>query len=106
VIKNPAKFGLSADDVKDGSSKSLGKERQKYIRLACQKGWIRVRERTGYTAYEFWEQSESVLARVRKHLETFKYSPADTLHMNEMSKNKVSELKVWGFMRIAGRLQM
>ena len=94
LLKNPKLFNLTEQDIESATWDPKGEERAKYITIACQRNWIRVREHEVYTTFEFWEKSESVTQRIQAHAKKFNYFPEDQLALSELSNKKITYPKV------------
>jgi hypothetical protein len=83
VLENPEKFGFSKEELVHVTWEMKGDNREKYMGLAFQRSWIRVREQKGFTIFQFWEKTDSVIGRIKNLLSTFNLSPQDQLAVTE-----------------------
>jgi len=86
ILENPEKFGFSKEELAHVAWEMKGDNREKYMGLAFQRGWIRVREQKGFTIFQFWEKTDSVIGRIKNLLSTFNLSPQDQLAITENCK--------------------
>jgi len=93
LLENPEKFGLPKEELARVAWEMKGDNREKYMGLAFQRGWIRVREQKGFTIFQFWEKTDSVISRIKNLLSTFNLSSQDQLAITEnckMEKHKIT----------------
>lgn len=64
ILENPKLFGFSAKEAKGWTLA----DRNRVIKNATQKGWIRVRGRSPHLSMEFWRPDSTTLANIKDFL--------------------------------------
>jgi hypothetical protein len=83
LLENPEKFGFTKEELARVAWEMKGDNREKYMGIAFQRGWIRVREQEGFTIFQYWEKTDSVVSRIKNLLQTFDLSARDQLAVTE-----------------------
>jgi hypothetical protein len=100
LLENPEKFGFQKGELAHVAWELKGDNREKLMSLAFQRGWIRVREQKGFTIFQFWERTQSVIDRVKNHLPVLNLSPQDQLAVTENLKKEKYKTTVERFFGI------
>jgi hypothetical protein len=86
LFENPEKFGFPKEELARVAWEMKGDSREKYMGIAFQRGWIRVREQNGFTIFQYWEKTDSVVSRIKNLMQTFSLSASDQLAVTENCK--------------------
>lgn len=89
LLENPEQFGFTQAELAQVQWEPKGENRERYMAVAFQAGWIRVREQKGFTIIQYWEKNGSVIDRIKKHVTEFGLTPQSNLAISEVSsRNK------------------
>ena len=98
ILQNPERFGFAADEVADIQWEPKGENRDKYMTIAFQQGWIRIREQKGFTIIQYWEKNASVTGRIKNHLPEFGLTSQSPLAISEASNRNKYNTTVESFL--------
>jgi hypothetical protein len=98
ILENPEKFGFQKEKLAHIPWELKGDNRDNYMSIAFQRGWIRVREQKGFTIFQFWEKTESAVNRLKNHIPVFNLSPQDQLAVTESFKKEKYSITVERFL--------
>lgn len=85
ILDHPETFGFGPDDLAEVEWEPRGENRDRYMTIALQAGWIRIREQKGFTIIQCWEKNGSVIERLKQHLAEFDLTPQSSLAVSEVS---------------------
>lgn len=98
LLENPERFGFAKDELAEVQWEPKGENRERYMAVAFQAGWIRVREQKGFTIIQYWEKNESVIGRIKAHLPEFGLVPQSQLAVSEVSIRNKYNITVESFL--------
>jgi hypothetical protein len=98
LLENPESFGFAKDELAEVQWEPRGENRERYMAVAFQAGWIRVREQKGFTIIQYWEKNESVIGRIKARLLEFGLTPRSPLAVSEVSNRNKYNITVDGFL--------
>jgi hypothetical protein len=99
LLENPEMFGFTKDELAEVQWEPKGENRERYMSVAFQAGWIRVREQKGFTIIQYWEKNASVIDLIKKHLPEFGLVPQSQLAVSEISTRNKYNITVKDFLK-------
>jgi hypothetical protein len=98
LLENPELFGFAKDELAEVPWEPKGENRERYMAIAFQAGWIRIREQKEFTIIQYWEKTGSVIDRLKKYFPEFGLDLRSQLAVSEVSSRNKYNITVEEFL--------